>query len=215
MEYRQYQVWGVLMRLYHWAFVLSMGTLAVTGLYIHSPWSLTFLEDVRRFPVAEMRMLHFEAAYVFIAATLLRVYLCFFGSKYERIWDFAPVTPRNVKGFFMALGRYLYLVDTPSRRLGHNPLAGLAYILTMAVALFQVLTGLMLLYPESGFWQGMGAWLSITQQQTRFYHHLAMWYFFLFGMLHLYILIWNENYHPEGLISSMFSGKKFHGPQEG
>ncbi len=215
MAYRRYMVWGVLFRLYHWALVLSMIVLVVTGFYIHSPWSLTMLEGTGRFPVAEMRMLHFEAAFVFIAAVVLRLYLCFFGNSNERILDFAPITPRNIKGLFKTAARYLYLLDSPSRRLGHNPLAGTFYILILIAALFQILTGLIMLYPESILWQKVAASLSMTQQKARFYHHLAMWSFFVFALVHLYILIWNENQYPEGLISSIFNGRKFHDSEAG
>ncbi len=209
MELREYWVWGVLFRLWHWTMALSIGVLSVTGLYIHSPWNVTMLEGVSRFPMAEMRMIHLEAAFILLAAVMVRLYLLFFGNRHERIWDFAPINARNIKGLFRAIGRYLYLKEAWDPCLGHNPLAGAVYFVVILALLFQGFTGMVLLLPEAHLWQRAAAVLSMTQQEARFYHHLTMWFLFCFVVIHLYTLIWNEVQHPEGLISSIFSGRKF------
>ncbi len=209
MSYEIKNVWSVLLRLFHWSLVLSIITLVVTGLYVNTPWTNTTLEGSVAFPMATMRYLHFLAGYLFTAAIAVRLFLYIFGNRQERIWDVLPVTPRNIKSLITTLGFYSYISDKHDPRLGHNPLAGITYIVTVAAAIFQLVSGFYLLFPESSFWQSMGNTLFQSQQQGRFIHHLLMWYFILFAFVHVYIVIWNDLRSPEGLISSMFSGKKF------
>ncbi len=209
MIYEKHLAWGVLFRLFHWAFALSIVVLVTTGLYIGGPWTNTTLEGSRSFPMADMRYIHFIAGFVFTGAVLTRLYLWIAGNKQERIMDFIPVTPRNIKNLFNTVAYYLYLTDRHEHRIGHNALAGLFYLLTIVLALFQLLTGFYMLYPESSLWQFWGFNLFGTQQEARFLHHLIMWYFIIFACIHLYIVIWNDIRSPEGVISSIFNGRKF------
>ncbi len=209
MSYEIKNVWSVLLRLFHWSLVLSIITLVVTGVYINTPWTNTTLEGSVSFPMTNMRYLHFLAGYLFTAAVIVRLFLYIFGNRQERIWDVLPVTPRNIKSLITTLGFYTYISDTHDPRPGHNPLAGMTYIVTVTAAIFQLISGFYMLFPESSFWQPLGNTLFGSQQQGRFIHHLLMWYFILFAFVHVYIVIWNDLRTPEGLISSMFSGKKF------
>lgn len=209
MNYEVKNVWSVLLRLFHWALVLSIITLVVTGFYINNPWTNTTLEGSVSFPMATMRYIHFMAGYLFTAAVAIRIYLFLFGNKQERIWDFLPVTPRNIKSLVTTIGYYSYLSDKHDGRLGHNAMAGIAYIVTIVAAIFQLISGFYMLYPEAVFWQNLGGGIFNSQQQGRFLHHLLMWYFILFAFSHVYIVVWNDIKSPKGLISSMFTGKKF------
>ena len=210
MLYERHQAWSVLLRLYHWAFALSIMVLVTTGLYIHFPWTNAMVIDkASSFPVATMRYIHFLAGFVFTAALSTRLYLLVFGNRQERFWDFLPITPRNIKNLFATLKYYLYLTDEHDHRLGHNALAGSAYFLTFLVALVQITTGFYLLYPESAFWEKWGIQLLGSQQQGRGLHYLLMWYFVFFVVVHLYIAIWNDIRSKEGLISSIFTGAKY------
>lgn len=209
MNYEIKKVWSILLRLYHWSLVLSIVTLVATGFYINNPWTNTTLEGVDAFPMAIMRYIHFLAGFVFTAAVLIRLFLYLFGNRQERIWDVLPITSRNIKSLTTTLGYYSYLSDKHDGRLGHNVLAGLTYLLTIVLAIFQFISGFYLLYPESAFWQGWGGVIFGSQQQGRFIHHLLMWYFILFAFAHVYMVIWNDLKSPEGLISSIFTGNKF------
>jgi len=209
MNYEVKNVWSVLLRLYHWAFVLSIVALVVTGFYINNPWTNTTLEGNVPFPMATMRYLHFVAGYLFTAAVLIRIFLFIFGNKHERIMDILPVTSRNIKSLSTTLGYYSYVSDQHDSRLGHNVLAGIIYIVTLIAALFQLVGGFYMLYPEAGFWQVFGNTLFNSQQEGRFIHHLLMWYFIIFAFTHVYMVIWNDLKSPEGLVSSIFTGKKF------
>lgn len=209
MQYEKKSVWSVLLRLFHWSLVISIIFLVVTGFYIGDPWTNTQQLHTGSFPMADMRYYHFLAGYLFTAAILVRIYLLFFGNKYERVWNFLPITPKNIGNLFRTLLRYLYVSDSHGKKLGHNTLAGIAYLVTIIAGCFQLVAGFFLLYPESGFWQGLGGSIYSSQQDARFIHHLLMWYFIIFAFIHVYIVVWNDVKSPEGLISSIFNGKKF------
>lgn len=205
---RQY-CWSVLLRLFHWMFALAIVVLVTTGFYINDPWTNTMIEGSASFPMATMRYIHFIAAYTFSAAVLIRLFLYIFGNAQERIWDILPVTGRNIKSLWLTLLNYSYISDAHDERLGHNTLAGIAYLLTFIAALLMICSGFFMLYPEAVFWEKWGLMLFGSQQFARFLHHCTMWWFIIFGAVHLYLLVWNDCQEPEGLISSMFTGAKF------
>ncbi len=209
MNYEVKNVWSVLLRLYHWALVGSIVVLVTTGFYINNPWTNTTLEGSVSFPMSTMRSFHFLAGFVFSAAVMVRIYLLLFGNKQERIMDILPVTSRNIKSLGTTLGYYSYISDKHDGRLGHNVLAGLIYIVTLVAALFQLTSGFYMLYPEAGFWQGLGGTIFGSQQEGRLLHHLLIWYFIIFAFTHVYMVVWNDLKSPEGLVSSIFTGKKF------
>ncbi|NDY41687.1 Ni/Fe-hydrogenase, b-type cytochrome subunit [Dissulfurirhabdus thermomarina] len=209
VEYEKHCVWSVLFRLFHWSFALSIVTLAVTGFYIHHPWTNTVLEGRGAFPVADMRFVHFVAGYVFTAAILVRLFLWFFGNTEERVTDFIPINRRNVNNLKRTLLLYLYLSDRLDLRRGHNVLAGISYVVLMGLALLQILSGFCLLFPESLAWQGWGLAVLGTQMEIRVFHHLNTWLFLTFAFIHVYIVIWNDIHFPEWLISAIFNGCKF------
>jgi len=207
--YEKHHCWSILLRLFHWMFALAIVFLVVTGFYINNPWTNTMIEGSASFPMATMRYIHFIAAYTFSAAVLIRLFLYIFGNAQERIWDFLPVTKRNLNNLKMTLLNYSYISDKHDDRLGHNILAGLTYIITVIAAIFMIASGFFMLYPEAPFWQNLGGTLFGSQQFARFLHHLTMWWFMIFAVIHIYFLIWNDNKNPEGLISSIFTGDKF------
>ncbi len=215
MAYEKKKCWSILLRLYHWAFALSIVTLCITGFYINNPWTKSLTEGSASWPMAYMRFVHFVAGYVFTAAVLTRIFLYLFGNKQERILEHLPVTPRNVKSFFNTVLRYSYIKDEPDEdRLGHNVAAGLTYVITIILAVFQFISGFYMLYPELALWngwlwEGLGVTIFGSQQSARFIHHLIMWWFLYFVLVHIYLVIWNDLKHPEGLVSSIFTGVKF------
>ncbi len=210
MTYQKKKCWSILLRLYHWAFALSIVTLCITGFYIHGPWTNSMTEGSAGFPMAYARLIHFVAGYVFTSAVLARIFLYIFGNKQERILEHLPVTPRNIKNLFSTLLRYIYITDGhDTDRLGHNILAGMTYLIIIIAALFQLVSGFYLLYPEMAIWEGYGLAIFGSQQAARYIHHLIMWLFMIFAFIHVYLVIWNDVREPEGLVSSIFTGVKF------
>ncbi len=198
-----------MLRLYHWAFALSIIFLVVTGFYINNPWTNTLQEGSMGWPMAWMRFIHFVAGYVFTAAVLIRIFLYIFGNAQERITDALPITGRNINNFYRTLLQYSYISDQHDDRLGHNVLAGLTYVITILAAVFQLISGFYLLFPEAAMWESWGVTIFASQQNARFIHHLLMWWFMIFALIHVYLVIWNDVKEPEGLVSSIFTGDKF------
>ncbi len=207
--YEKHHCWSVLLRLFHWMFALSIVFLVVTGFYINNPWTNTLLEGSASFPMAMMRYIHFIAAYTLSSAVLIRLFLYIFGNAQERIWDILPITGRNINNLKMTLLQYSYISEKHDERLGHNILAGLAYLITFLAALLMIASGFYMLFPEIPFWEKWGLMLFGSQQFARFLHHLTMWWFMIFAVIHIYLCIWNDCKEPEGLISSIFTGAKF------
>ncbi len=207
--YERHHCWSLLLRLFHWMFALSIVFLVVTGFYINNPWTNTMIEGSASFPMAIMRYIHYIAAYVLSSAVLIRLFLYIFGNAQERIWDILPITRRNLNNLKMTLLQYSYISDKHDERLGHNILAGLAYLLTFIAALLMIVSGFYMLYPESAFWAKWGVILFSSQQFARYLHHITMWWFMIFAVIHIYLCIWNDCTEPEGLISSIFTGAKF------
>jgi Ni/Fe-hydrogenase 1 B-type cytochrome subunit len=207
--YKRVFVWSGPLRLFHWVFAISIAVLILTGLYIHNPITTTSPEFRPSFLMTMVRYCHFVAAYFFISAFILRVYLLFFGNKYERITNFLPINRKNALSLWRDLKYYLYLTDEHELRVGHTVLAGVIYTLLFLASLVMILTGLYLLYPEVGIIKKLGVMLFGTQQTARFIHYFLHWAFTLFILVHLYIAIWNELRAPKAIISGMFSGTKF------
>ena len=207
--YERHYCWSVLLRLFHWMFALSIVFLVVTGLYINNPWSNTLIEGSASFPMATMRYIHYIAAYTLASAVLIRLFLYIFGNAQEQVWDILPINRRNANNLKMTLFQYSYISDKHDERLGHNILAGLTYLLTFFAALVMICSGFFMLFPEAAFWAKWGGMLFGSQQSARFLHHLLMWWFMIFAVVHIYLVIWNDCQEPEGLISSIFTGAKF------
>lgn len=207
--YEKQYCWSVLLRLFHWMFALSIIMLVTTGFYINGPWTNTMIEGSASWPMATMRYMHFIAGYVFAAAVIIRTFLYIFGNAQERIWDILPITPRNIKNLFKTFLLYSYISDEHDPRLGHNVLAGLAYLITFVASLFMIVSGFYMLFPEAAAWEGWGLAIFGSQQWSRYVHHLLMWWFMIFAIIHIYLCVWNDVKEPEGLISSIFTGDKF------
>ncbi len=207
--YEKKHCWSILFRLFHWMYALSIVTLVTTGFYINGPWTNTMIEGSASWPMAYMRFIHFTAAYIFAAALIIRTFLYIFGNKQESVLDILPVTPRNIKNLFSTLMNYAYISDSHEARLGHNVLAGMTYLFTFVIALLMIASGFYMLFPEVPTWEGIGLAIFGNQQMARFIHHLLMWWFMIFALIHVYLCIWNDVKSPEGIISSIFTGQKF------
>ncbi len=108
----------------------------------------------------------------------------------------------------MTILNYLYVSDEHDARLGHNIIAGSSYLLTVFLAIIMIISGFFMLFPETPFWEKCGLAIFGSQQNARFIHHVCMWWFMIFPIIHLYFCLWNDIKSPEGLISSIFNGVK-------
>ena len=81
------------------------------------------------------------------------------------------------------------------------------------MVLLQGLTGFAL-YAEpyaGGFWRVVFGWLLtlFTNQTLRLVHHVLMWLFAIFTIIHLYMAVLADVEERNGAITSMISGVKF------
>ena len=206
--YRRVKVWSIALRIFHWAFAFSCIILILTGLYINNPY-YTGMEYDAFFSMGDMRYYHFTAAYIFMSALAIRIYLLFFGNRYERFTDFLPINRRNINSLFKTITFYLYLSDERAPCPGHNPLAGTSYFVMFILGIIMSLSGLYLLYPEVDWIASIGTILFGSQQTARFWHYIFCWCFILFFIFHIYISVWNELRSSVGLISGIINGFKF------
>lgn len=209
------KVWQPCIRVLHWTLVASVVLLSVTGLYIGNPvldagprWSLMTLA----------RTTHLFFAWVFIAVLIARMFLAFTGNPWAR-WDqLVPWHRERRQQLWRTLRYYLFLDSEPAPVVGHNPLAGLAYLGLFAVLITQALSGIALMASQDnmGGWQAaltgwFSAWLPLPL--GRFVHHLLMWVIWTFVITHVYAATLADRVERGGEISSIVGGWKLIPPE--
>jgi Ni/Fe-hydrogenase 1 B-type cytochrome subunit len=212
-------VWQLPVRLYHWVNALCVLALCVTGYMIGRPLSLpTTGEASFSYFFGWVRFVHFVAAFVFFFNFLGRIYWGFVGNRYARWDNFLPLTPALVRKQWREAVNVLRLDVLQSRRepmesIGHNALAGWTYFLSFLAFLFQSITGFGMYSAMSRAWlPSMFAWvvpLMGGDFAVRQWHHLMMWFFIVFTMVHVYLVFYHDYVEGRGVISSMAGGWKF------
>jgi Ni/Fe-hydrogenase 1 B-type cytochrome subunit len=204
-------VWQWPVRIAHWVIFLSVVVLSFTGYYIYDPFIIS--RGNGRFLMGTMRFIHEVAAFVFIAAFLLRVYWFFRGNKWARWRQFLPLGRQQWQGFVGQLQYYLFVRRKHISRLGHNPLAGATYSIIYALMLIEILTGVALYNHILGskvlnFFIG---WLPslISVRTLREIHFLIMFAFGAFVIHHVYSAVLIGIEERSGLVGGIFSGYKF------
>lgn len=203
------KVWQPWIRTVHWTIVGTVVALSVTGYYIGNPvmvvgtrWSLMSL----------MRTVHYLAAWLFIAALVGRAFLAFSGNPWAR-WDqLVPVARERRSALKRTVRYYLFMEHEPAEVVGHNPLAGLAYVALFGLFLAQTVTGiaLMAVTDHSGWQWTLTGWLNqlLPVATIRLVHHLIMWFTWTFVAFHLYAATLTDRIEQGGEISSMVGGWK-------
>ena len=206
-DMRPLYVWQWPVRLIHWTMVLTLPTLAFTGLYIASPYF------GGKFVMGWMRHVHLAAAYAFSLAVLSRIVWMFLGNEYAKWNQIVPVTKVRLRGIFGQARFYLWPVGEHPEWVGHNPLAGASYVAFYSLALLIVITGLGLhaidAHVGSPFrWFAGIAWLFGGAQLLRVIHHALMWLSFLFVGMHIYIVTFIARTEKNAIVDSMITGWK-------
>ena len=152
--------------------LVSVLLLIVTGLYIHYP----FINNGGGFLMSLMRGVHFFAAGILTISVVLRVILMFFGKNRDWssfLWNF-----RDIALLPKVILHYMHLGDMPKLTKKYNPLQMLTYTFIFLLAIFQIVFGFALMYPDG--WLG---WLNYgifgTEVNTRIAHYITMWIFVL------------------------------------
>jgi len=212
-------VWQIPVRLTHWLIAGAIVVLSVTGLYIGHPFMTVAGEARAEFVMGWMRTIHLYTAFVFIAAVVVRIIWMFTGNKYAR-WDkFLPIHPSRFRGLWPTIKFYLFALRKPPGFVGHNPVAGLTYVLVFGLYFVAILTGLTMHAPYADVgspfrWFTSFAGIFGGFQTVRWIHHIVMWLLLGFAAHHVYSGVLMSIIEANGTMESIFSGYKFVPPED-
>jgi Ni/Fe-hydrogenase 1 B-type cytochrome subunit len=208
-------VWQLPVRFYHWINAFAVVVLAVTGYLIGSPLALQNGSEASfSYWFGTVRFIHFVTAFVFFFNFLFRLFWGFVGNKYSDWRNFIIFRKeqieevKNVLAVDILQGRV-----QPLESIGHNPLAGFTYFLTFLVFLFQSITGFGMYAAMSHSWlPRLFAWIVPLMGgdfAVRQWHHMLMWFFIIFAIVHTYLVFYHDYVEGRGVTSSMVGGWKF------
>ena len=211
---RRVYVWELPVRLTHWVMAVAIIVLAVTGYYIGHPFISVPGAAKDHFVMGTMRAVHLYAAFVFIAALLVRFYWLFAGNAYARLGELVPFSPRRFRSILHAFLFYAFWRRDPDDYPGHNALAGTTYAAIYAIYVVMIVTGLVLYAagapPDSPFHglERLAPWL-YGLPMTRLIHHVGLWIIAIFVVFHVYFVLLASIIEHTGTMDSIFSGYKF------
>ena len=208
-------VWQLPVRFYHWINAFAVLALAVTGYLIGAPPALkSGAEASFGYWFGTVRFIHFVAAFVFFFNFLFRIYWGFVGNRYARWDNFIPLRKEQWKELMEVLRvDILQRKMKPLESIGHNTLAGLTYFVTFLAFVIQCVTGFGMYAAMSHSWlPQLFAWvvpLLGGDFAVRHFHHVMMWFFIVFSMIHMYLVFYHDYVEGRGVTSSMVGGWKF------
>lgn len=207
-------VWQWPVRITHWLIAGSIAVLAVTGILIGHPVLLSSGPAGQRFVTGTVKIVHSYAAIVFTLSVLSRVAWMFVGNSYSRWWNFIPVHRHRRKGLMSTLEFYLFLLRKPPGYVGHNPLAGMTYVLVFALYFVMIGTGIALYSAPAAVGSPMRVFHFLIPllgglQSTRWIHHVVMWLLLGFMVHHVYSSILMSQVEANATVESIVSGYKF------
>ena len=208
-------VWELPVRFYHWINALCIVILCVTGFIISNPPAMmSETEATFKFWFGNVRFIHFIAAFVFLFNFMFRIYWGFAGNQFASWKNFIPYRKSQwIEIFEVIKVDILQLKIEPIESIGHNALASIIYFGSFLAFLLQCITGFCLyakmstaLLPKLFTWiiplLG-GDW------QVRFIHHILMWFFIIFAIIHVYLVFYHDYVERRGVTSSIIGGWKF------
>jgi Ni/Fe-hydrogenase 1 B-type cytochrome subunit len=208
-------VWELPVRFYHWLNALCVVILCVTGYLIGNPLAIQNASEASfSYWFGTVRFIHFVAAFIFFFNFLYRIYWGFVGNKYAQWRNFIPLKKEQWQGMLRVLKiDILQMKSRPLKTLGHNSLASFTYFLTFLAFMFQSITGFgMYAAMSDSFLPRMFKWivpLMGGDLAVRQWHHMFMWFFIIFSMVHVYLVFYHDYVEGRGTISSMAGGWKF------
>lgn len=218
-NFKRVYVWELPVRIFHWLNVLALTVLVITGFLIANPPALLSSQEATNLHTfGIIRFLHFTAAYIFFFVLILRIYWAFAGNRFASWRAFWPFTKKNWNNFWHVMKIDVMLMnekeeDVTKISIGHNSVATLSYIVMFILALVQIFTGFGLYSDMSTWWfPKMFDWVVPFlggDFMARTIHHIAMWAFIFFAMVHVYLVFYHDWLEGRGEVSSMFGGYKF------
>ncbi|MEN8230158.1 MAG: Ni/Fe-hydrogenase, b-type cytochrome subunit [Bacteroidota bacterium] len=215
LDLREVYVWELPVRVYHWVNVLCIIMLCLTGYLIGDPLVLGgHLEASGSFFFGKIRFIHFFFSFLFFFNYVMRTYWAFVGNKYSRWYNYVPYKKRQWKEIWAVLKVDIMQVKHQNiESVGHNSLASFTYLGIFLLFLMQSLTGFgMYAAMSDGWFPKLFAWIVPLlggDEMTRHIHHILMWVFIIFSMIHIYLCFYHDYVERRGVTSSMIGGWKF------
>ena len=215
VEYRRVYVWEMPVRAYHWINAIALTLLCITGFLIGHPVRIAYASEAfQQYWFGWVRFIHFASAYVYVFNFAARIYWGFVGNKYARWINFFPVTKAQQQEIADVIKTDILQVKMHGEiSTGHNSLAALIYFLTFLAFCFQTITGFALYSSMSNAWlPRMFKWvvpLMGGEFSVRFWHHLFLWFFVTFVIVHIYLSFYHDYIEGRGTVSSIIGGWKF------
>lgn len=215
VKFKRIYVWQLPVRFYHWLNFLAIVVLCITGYLIGSPLAIQSGDEASfSYWFGTIRFIHFVAAFVFFFNFVFRIYWGFVGNEYASWKNFIPYKKSQFKEILDVLKvDILQLKTKPLESIGHNALAGFTYFLSFLAFLFQSITGFgMYAAMSDSFLPKLFAWIVPLMGgdfAVRQWHHMMMWFFIIFGIVHVYLVFYHDYVEGRGVTSSMVGGWKF------
>jgi Ni/Fe-hydrogenase 1 B-type cytochrome subunit len=218
-DYKRAYIWQLPVRIFHWANALAITLLIITGLLIsHPPGIMSSDEASTQFWFGYIRKIHFMSAYIMVAVLIMRVYWAFKGNKYSSWKVFFPFNKEGLASVWHTLKCDIFLLndkknDDKNIHSGHNNVAAVSYLVMFFMAIIMIITGFGL-YADNATWflPKMFVWVPEFlggDMNTRVLHHITMWAFILFALIHVYLVFFHDWLEGRGESSAMVSGYKF------
>jgi Ni/Fe-hydrogenase 1 B-type cytochrome subunit len=214
-EFKRVYVWELPVRLYHWVNALCILVLTVTGYLIgHPPAIANAAEASFSYWFGVNRFIHFAFAYLFLFNFAFRIYWGFVGNHFADWRNFLPLRRAQFREIIEVLKvDILQTRDKPIMAVGHNTVAYLTYFVMFWVFVFQVVSGFAMYASMSTSWfPQLFTWavpLFGGDYLLREWHYIAMWFFALFTLVHVYLVFYHDYVEGHGVMSSMVGGWKF------
>jgi Ni/Fe-hydrogenase 1 B-type cytochrome subunit len=215
VEYRRVYVWELPVRVYHGINAVCLVGLCVTGYLIGAPINaIHAIEAYRQYWFGWARFIHFACAFVWVFNFAVRIYWGFVGNQYSRWTAFFPLKKSQRQEIVDVIKADVLETQMHGPiSTGHNALAGLIYFFTFLAFVFQTITGFALYSSMSNSWlPRMFLWivpLMGGEFAVRFWHHLFLWFFVVFVIVHVYLAFYHDYIEGRGTISSIVGGWKF------
>jgi Ni/Fe-hydrogenase 1 B-type cytochrome subunit len=212
---REVYVWELPVRIYHWVNMACIVILCVTGYIIGDPPAfMRGTEASFNYWFGTVRFVHFVTAFVFFFNFLFRLYWGLAGNEFARWYNYIPLKRCQWKEMLDVIKvDILQVTNKKIASIGHNSLASLVYFFTFLIFLMQCLTGFgMYAAMSKSFLPQLFAWvvpLLGGDIPVRQIHHILMWGFILFAIVHVYLVFYHDYIERRGVTSSMIGGWKF------
>jgi Ni/Fe-hydrogenase 1 B-type cytochrome subunit len=136
------------------------------------------------------------------------------GNQYANWKHYLPTTKEQFEEIKEVLKVDILQTDLHGKiSIGHNALAYATYFALFLLTVLQTATGFALYAPMSEAWiPQLFSWLPAVaggDYNLRMVHHILMWFYILFIMVHVYITFYHDYIEGRGTISSIIGGWKF------